>query len=266
MRCRRSDAARPRTCARSPSVRKPAMRAARLSRRVAARRSAAGAAIVARRRTCSRATTPRVYGRSRLRRRARRAVQGEPSLAGRAPTTFSTIRTRHAVLPAESRPAGWRRRRACCAPTARPTRWNGGVGPAHSIVAFSAICAHKLAYPTREVSFIRFQRDRSPTSDGNVIHCCADHSVYDPAAGARVCSGPAPQPLAAILLDYDAERDELSALGTVGAGAIRRVLPQVRFQAGARVRPGQGTAAGRRDDRRARADAILPADDPVLAG
>jgi len=32
--------------------------------------------------------------------------------------------------------------------------WNGGVGPARSIVAFSAICAHKLAYPTREVSFI----------------------------------------------------------------------------------------------------------------
>ena len=96
-------------------------------------------------------------------------------------------------------------------------RWDGGAGPARSIVAFSAICAHKLAYPTREVSFIRFQRERSPTSDGNVIHCCADHSVYDPAAGARVMSGPAPQPLAAILLDYDAARDELSALGTVGA-------------------------------------------------
>jgi arsenite oxidase small subunit len=95
--------------------------------------------------------------------------------------------------------------------------WAGGVGRARSIVAYSAICAHKLAYPTREVSFIRFQSDRSPTSDGNVIHCCADHSVYDPSAGARVVSGPAPQPLAAILLDYDGERDELAALGTVGA-------------------------------------------------
>ena len=95
--------------------------------------------------------------------------------------------------------------------------WSGGVGARHSVVAFSAICAHKLAYPTREVSFIRFQPGRSPTSDGNVIHCCADHSVYDPAVGARVVSGPAPQPLAAILLDYDTERDELTALGTVGA-------------------------------------------------
>jgi len=95
--------------------------------------------------------------------------------------------------------------------------WSGGVGRSRSIVAYSAICAHKLAYPTREVSFIRFQSDRSPTSDGDTIHCCADHSVYDPFAGARVVSGPAPQPLAAILLDYDAGRDELSALGTVGA-------------------------------------------------
>ncbi len=95
--------------------------------------------------------------------------------------------------------------------------WSGGVGPQRSVVAFSAICAHKLAYPTREVSFIRFQPRRSATSDGNVIHCCADHSVYDPAAGARVVSGPAPQPLAAILLDHDAERDELFALGTAGA-------------------------------------------------
>jgi arsenite oxidase small subunit len=95
--------------------------------------------------------------------------------------------------------------------------WTGGIGPAHSVVSYSAICAHKLAYPTRDVSFIRFQSERSPTSDGNVIHCCADHSVYDPAAGARVLSGPAPQPLAAILLDYDAATDGVAALGTVGA-------------------------------------------------
>jgi len=94
--------------------------------------------------------------------------------------------------------------------------WQGGVGPGRNIVAFSAICAHKLAYPTRDVSFIRFQKDRSATSSGNVIHCCADHSVYDPTAGARVVAGPAPQPLAAIVLAHDAARDELFALGTIG--------------------------------------------------
>lgn len=93
----------------------------------------------------------------------------------------------------------------------------GGVGPARDLVAFSAICAHKLAYPTRDVSFIRYQRRRSATSGGNVIHCCADHSVYDPAAGARVVAGPAPQPLACIALEHDASRDELYAIGTVGA-------------------------------------------------
>jgi arsenite oxidase small subunit len=95
--------------------------------------------------------------------------------------------------------------------------WQGGIGPSHNVVAFSAICAHKLAYPTRDVSFIRFQKDRSATSAGNVIHCCADHSVYDPAAGARVVAGPAPQPLAAIVLAHDAPKDELYALGTIGA-------------------------------------------------
>ncbi len=95
--------------------------------------------------------------------------------------------------------------------------WGGGVGPKRAIVAFSAICAHKLAYPTREVSFIRYQPKRSATSDAQVIHCCADHSVYDPASGARVLAGPAPQPLAAILLEYDPATDELAALGTVGA-------------------------------------------------
>jgi arsenite oxidase small subunit len=95
--------------------------------------------------------------------------------------------------------------------------WQGGVGRERTVVAFSAICAHRLAYPTREVSFIRYQRDASPTSAAQVIHCCADHSVYDPAQGARVVSGPAPQPLAAIVLEHDPVQDLLYATGTVGA-------------------------------------------------
>jgi len=118
--------------------------------------------------------------------------------------------------------------------------WQGGVGPSRAIVAFSAICAHKLAYPTRDVSFIRYQPRRSATSDAQVIHCCADHSVYDPAAGARVLSGPAPQPLAAILLDYDAATDELAALGTVGAEQFDAFFNKYEFRL--TVDYGQGKA------------------------
>ena len=95
--------------------------------------------------------------------------------------------------------------------------WPGGVGPARSIVAFSAICAHQLVYPTREVSFISFRKQRAGkgVQDG-LIHCCADHSQYDPARGAAVLSGPAPQPLAAVLLAHDAGADTLTAYATLG--------------------------------------------------
>jgi Rieske Fe-S protein len=108
--------------------------------------------------------------------------------------------------------------------------WRGGVGPARSIVAFSAICAHKLAYPTRDVSFIRYQRARSTNSVAQAIHCCAEHSVYDPASGARVVSGPAPQPLAAILLEYDAEQDALAAIGTLGAEQFDAFFRKYEFK------------------------------------
>ena len=108
--------------------------------------------------------------------------------------------------------------------------WRGGVGPNRAIVAFSAICAHKLAYPTRDVSFIRYQRQSSPQSVAQAIHCCAEHSVYDPASGARVLSGPAPQPLAAILLDYDPARDTLSAVGTLGAEQFDAFFRKYEFK------------------------------------
>lgn len=97
-------------------------------------------------------------------------------------------------------------------------QWPGGVGPQRAIVGYSAICSHRLTYPTRQISFISY-RDRSnasPISRPNTIHCCSEHSQYDPAAGARVLGGPAPQPLAAVLLEYDAKTDGLSAVGTLG--------------------------------------------------
>lgn len=95
--------------------------------------------------------------------------------------------------------------------------WPGGVGPRRSVVAYSAICAHQLVYPTRDVSFISFRdtRARRGVQDG-LIHCCSEHSQYDPARGAQVLSGPAPQPLCAVLLDYDRSDDSLTAYATLG--------------------------------------------------
>jgi Rieske Fe-S protein len=96
--------------------------------------------------------------------------------------------------------------------------WTGGVGAGRSIVAFSAICAHKLAYPTRQISFISYRsgEDGSTFARPETIHCCAEHSEYDPADGGKVLGGPATQPLAAILLEYDAATDRLFATGTLG--------------------------------------------------
>jgi arsenite oxidase small subunit len=95
--------------------------------------------------------------------------------------------------------------------------WPGGVGRHRSVVAFSAICAHQLVYPTREVSFISFRRTRAQrgVQDG-LIHCCAEHSQYDPARGAEVLSGPARQPLCAVLLAHDSRADTLTAYATLG--------------------------------------------------
>ena len=100
-------------------------------------------------------------------------------------------------------------------------QWPGGVGPARSLVAFSAICAHKLVYPTRDLSFISFRKGAAlnpltPSKGSDLIHCCADHSQYDPARGAQVLGGPAEQPLCAVLLEHDARADTLTATGTLG--------------------------------------------------
>jgi len=106
----------------------------------------------------------------------------------------------------------------------RSYTWKGGVGPGRSIVAYSAICAHKMTHPARSVSFINYRHesvsfidsDRNRTQRESVIYCCSEKSVYDPRQGARVLGGPARQPLAAILLEYDEAEDSIAAIGTYG--------------------------------------------------
>jgi arsenite oxidase small subunit len=100
-------------------------------------------------------------------------------------------------------------------------QWPGGVGAGKSIVAFSAICAHQLVYPTQQVSFISFRKGKAlnaatPSAGEDLIHCCADHSQYDPAQGAKVLSGPASQPLCAVLLEHNPKDDTLTAYATLG--------------------------------------------------
>jgi len=109
--------------------------------------------------------------------------------------------------------------------------WNGGVGARRSIVAYSAICAHQLSYPTRDITFISFRTEKSERNRyGDVIHCCSEHSQYDPAQGARVLAGPARQPLAAILLEHDSGTDELYAVGTLGGEMFNRFFKKYEFR------------------------------------
>jgi Rieske Fe-S protein len=122
----------------------------------------------------------------------------------------------------------------------QPYRWEGGIGEGRAVVAYSAICAHKLTYPTRQVSFIGYRNEPSPVApQGKVITCCSDRSVYDPAAGAKVVSGPAPQPLATIILEQDKAGD-VSAVGTFGgemfAEFFRRFEFRLQLELGPRAR------------------------------
>lgn len=113
-------------------------------------------------------------------------------------------------------------------------QWLGGVGPKHSVVAFSAICAHRMNYPAPQVSFINYRHDKTTFRDKNeqmveqsrVIYCCSEYSVYDPTNGARVLGGPAPQPLAAIKLEYDYDSDTLEAVGAYGGQLFDRFVEE----------------------------------------
>jgi len=121
-----------------------------------------------------------------------------------------------------------------------------GVGPSRSIVAFSAICAHKLVYPTSAISFIGL-RSGGRGEPSHVIHCCGDNSRYDPLQGARVIAGPAPQPLAAVVLEWDAASDQLHAVGTRGGemfdAFFEKYAMKLQLETGSGVRKPSGATA-----------------------
>ncbi len=123
--------------------------------------------------------------------------------------------------------------------TGEPYTWLGGVGPNSSIVAFSAICSHKMSHPAREISFINYRHDAvsfysnagKSEKKQRVISCCSERSVYDPADGARVLGGPAPQPLAAIELSYDNNTGAISAAASYGGDMYDRFFEKFGFRA-----------------------------------
>lgn len=104
-----------------------------------------------------------------------------------------------------------------------------GIGEKGNIVAYSAICAHKMMYPTPAISFIGF-RPGFKNEPEQVIHCCGDNSRYDPAKGARVLAGPAEQPLATILLRWDPKTDHLTAVGTAGGEMFDAFFEKYAFK------------------------------------
>jgi Rieske Fe-S protein len=159
---------------------------------------------------------PRMYARVRLVNEGGRALRAADLVVGRNYIFHYPFESTPCFLLNLGKPTG----RDVALKTGAGTtyRWPGGVGPGRSIVGFSAICTHQLTYPTQQITFINYRdkQSASRTARAEVIHCCSEHSEYDPASGARVLGGPAPQPLSAILLEYDAGTDGLQAVGTLG--------------------------------------------------
>ncbi|TAK43569.1 MAG: (2Fe-2S)-binding protein [Betaproteobacteria bacterium] len=172
---------------------------------------------------------PQFYARARL-----VDERGEPLRATRIPPQRNLIfHYPYATTPCFLLNLGRSAAKAARLRTAdrRDYEWPGGVGPGRSVVAYSAICAHQLTYPTREISFISYRSGKSARNPhANVIHCCSEHSQYDPADGARVVAGPAPQPLAAILLEHDARTDGLFAVGTLGGEMFNQFFSKFEFR------------------------------------
>jgi arsenite oxidase small subunit len=172
---------------------------------------------------------PRFYSRAKL-----VDAKGEPLHAKAIPANTNLIfHYPFAATPCFLLNLGRPAKRSATLKTAanESYEWHGGVGPARSVVAYSAICAHKMSYPTKDISFISFRTEKSARNKfASVIHCCSEHSQYDPAEGAKVLAGPAPQPLAAILLEHDPAPDEIAAVGTLGGEMFNEFFGKFGFR------------------------------------
>ncbi|MFT5659844.1 MAG: arsenite oxidase small subunit [Sulfurimonas sp.] len=101
--------------------------------------------------------------------------------------------------------------------------WKGGVGSKGTIVAYSAICAHQMAHPTPEDSFLQYCKKGQETmayapedgSKGGIMVCSSHLAAYDVGSGCKVLGGPAEQPLASIIIEVAAD-DTLWASAVLG--------------------------------------------------
>jgi Rieske Fe-S protein len=120
--------------------------------------------------------------------------------------------------------------------TGEAYQWQGGVGPNRDVVAFVAICTHKLTHPSKAVSFIGYRpqsvgflgQNNQVERRAAVIQCCSEHSIYDPAQGCRVLAGPAPQPLGGVALEE--QGGELIATGVYGGLVYERFFERFGFR------------------------------------
>ena len=104
--------------------------------------------------------------------------------------------------------------------------WKGGVGSKGTIVAYAAICAHQLAHPTPDDSFMQYCKkgDSGVFADKAGIVCSSHMAFYDAGAGCKRAEGsPATQPLASIVLEI-AEDDTISAVGVLGPERFKEYL------------------------------------------
>lgn len=110
--------------------------------------------------------------------------------------------------------------------------WSGAVGKERSIVAYTAICPHQLTHINKVDSFISYVPKAAKTmayTEGGVIVCASHLSAFDPKRGAVNLSGPAPQPLASIVLEH-AKDDTLWAVAVLGQDKFHEYFKSFRSE------------------------------------
>ncbi len=96
--------------------------------------------------------------------------------------------------------------------------YRGGVGAKGTIVAYSAICAHQMTRPTKEMAMFQYVPSTGKTlayETAGVFVCSSHLAAYDAKEGGKVLGGPATQGLASIILEIDAD-DNIWAVAVLG--------------------------------------------------